>query len=391
MNILVIAEIDWLKKTTYEMHHLSELYSLKGHNVFAIDIQDPGIVSTKLFRKPITNYHRVYENASITLFRTPVIPIKGLHRITAYKSKKFIKKILEENKIDFVLMYSVVNNSQAAIQACNELKIPIVHRTFDIADKLIKENYLRNRVLKIEKSIYPKFDLVIANTPYTEQWAKEMGAKNVVLISQGVDPNLMSPTPKNKILQKELGITDEDIVVMYLGTILPFDGLDIIFEKVPKIIENIPKFKMLIVGGGEHLKKLKILSKKLGIEKRIIFMGWQPYKKVPEFCSLAQICINPFQITEMTDKLSPVKIFDLLSCAKPVLATPLSGLIYDLPENKGVIAYANLKEFHNKLIEMIKDKSIEEMGDKGRKIVKEKFTWERISERMLEDIRKILK
>ena len=178
---------------------------------------------------------------------------------------------------------------------------------------------------------------------------------------------------------------------MYLGTILPFDGLDILFEQIPKIIEDIPKFKMLIVGGGEHLKNLKNLSKKLGIEEKIIFMGWQPYKKVPEFCSLARICVNPFQITEMTDKLTPVKIFDLLSCTKPVLATPLSGLTYDLPEDKGVIAYANLKEFHNKLIEMIKDENIEEMGKKGRKLIKDNFTWEKISDRMLEEIREILK
>ena len=41
MNILKIHEVDSLKKVRYEIHHLSELFSLKGHNVYAIDIPDP--------------------------------------------------------------------------------------------------------------------------------------------------------------------------------------------------------------------------------------------------------------------------------------------------------------------------------------------------------------
>ena len=41
MNILIIHEIDWLKKVIYEPHHLAELFSMKGHNVFAIDCREP--------------------------------------------------------------------------------------------------------------------------------------------------------------------------------------------------------------------------------------------------------------------------------------------------------------------------------------------------------------
>ena len=42
MNILIVHEVDWLKKITYEIHHLSELFSLEGHKVYAVDIPDPG-------------------------------------------------------------------------------------------------------------------------------------------------------------------------------------------------------------------------------------------------------------------------------------------------------------------------------------------------------------
>ena len=40
MNILVIHEIDWTNKVIFEPHHLSELFSKSGHNVFVIDCPD---------------------------------------------------------------------------------------------------------------------------------------------------------------------------------------------------------------------------------------------------------------------------------------------------------------------------------------------------------------
>ena len=36
MNILFIHEIDWLKKVVFEIHTLSELLSIYGHNVYVI-------------------------------------------------------------------------------------------------------------------------------------------------------------------------------------------------------------------------------------------------------------------------------------------------------------------------------------------------------------------
>ena len=77
MNILIIHEVDWLKKVTYEIHHLSELFSLKGHNVYAIDIPDPGKLSlNKETICNINNYHRIYEKSSVKLLRTPEYQLK---------------------------------------------------------------------------------------------------------------------------------------------------------------------------------------------------------------------------------------------------------------------------------------------------------------------------
>tara|TARA_B100000929_G_scaffold63895_1_gene48719 strand:+ start:93 stop:1283 length:1191 start_codon:yes stop_codon:yes gene_type:complete len=396
MNILVIHEVDWLKKITYEIHHLSELFSLEGHKVYAVDIPDPGNFSLdKITRANIDNYNRVYEKSSVKILRTPIIPIKGLNRLSAYfTSYKFIKKILIDYKIDIAFVYSIVNNIKGTIRACNELNIPIIHRTFDVVHEIIVEKYMSNFVRKMEKESYPKLDLVIANTPFMKTWAEEMGAKNVIVIPQGVDTNIMKNLPKDKELQKKYNINDNDKVVMYLGSILSHSGLDVIFNDMEKILKEIPEFRLLVVGDGPDLEQLKQQSKQLGIYEKIIFTGFVPYKEVPRFCSLADLCINPFRMDgkyAFNDKLTPVKFFDFLSCGKPVLATPLQGTLYDFPKESNTIIYESLDLFTGKMIELLKNDSLDEVGQRGREFVGKNFTWDSVTRRMLSEFDNMIK
>lgn len=391
MNILIVSEVDWLKKITYEIHHLSEIFSLKGHNVYAIDIPDPGLFSLKKeIWKNIKNYNRIYKDSSVNLLRTPIIPIKGLNRFSAYfTSYRFIKKSLIENNIDIVLVYSIANNIKSTIKACKENNVPIIHRTFDIVHEIILEKYLQNKVLKIERESYPKFDKIIANTTYMKTWAEEMGAKDVIVIEQGVDPTIMQKLEKDISLMKKLDISSHDKIVMYLGSILSHSGLEVILDAMPNMLKEIPNFKLLIVGDGSHLFSLKQQAKKLGIHKKIIFTGFVPYVEVPKFCSLADLCINPFRIFDMTEKLSPVKIFDFMSCGKPVLATPLKGMLNDFPKQSETIIYANLDDFEQKIIALLKCENLEEIGNRCRKFVEEHFTWDIVAQKMISEFEKI--
>ena len=393
MNILIIHEVDWIKKITYEIHHLSEFFSKYGHNVFAIDLPDPGYVSLNKSKfNDVKHYHRLYDDASVHLFHTPIIPIKGLHRISAkLLSYRFIKKILIENNIDIVFLYSVLTNSEATLKASKELNIPVVHRTLDVIHELLREKFLRGIAYKIEKKIYPQFDLVLCHTPFMKNWAEEMGAKSVNVIVQGVDSNIMKPIPKNKNLQKSLGISDDDRVVMYLGTVYSFSGVDTIIESIPNIVKEFPHFKFLVVGGGPDLSKFKTKAKEYNVEKYVIFTDFVPYKEVLNYCSLAEIFVNPFQIIGLSDKLSPVKIFDLLSCAKPVIATPLQGLLHDFPRNSNVLIYSDLPDFEKNIITLLNNTELENIGKRGREFVIKNFTWKKVTEKILEEFTKLVK
>ena len=90
LNILIIHEIDWINKVVFEPHHLSELFSKKGHNVFVIDCpdtQNKNIIDG-IRTNIISNYSRIYDDVSITLIRPSSILIKGLNRISHFLNCK---------------------------------------------------------------------------------------------------------------------------------------------------------------------------------------------------------------------------------------------------------------------------------------------------------------
>ena len=90
MNILVIHEIDWIKKVPYEPQHLAELFSITGNNVFAVYCAAPDFsqIISGLSTTITKNYSQLYDGSSITLIRPRSVLIKGLNRLTHFLTCK---------------------------------------------------------------------------------------------------------------------------------------------------------------------------------------------------------------------------------------------------------------------------------------------------------------
>ena len=325
MNILIIHEIDWLKKVIYEPHHLAELFSMKGHNVFVIDCREPDTKSLigGFHTSTITNFNRVYKNASITLFRLPSLLIKGLNRATYFLTcKKIIKKIVEENKIDIIWLYSVASNGMQSVKVAKEFNIPIIQRQLDVTYELVKVPLLKQLTKKYEKFVTSNVSKVLCSAPPLVNYAIQMGAKekNVEYFPLGFDPQVFKPMIKDQQLAHDLGISDNDKVILFVGTIYEFSGLENIIQNFEIIKNKTKDVKFLIIGGGENFEKIKSLVNQKKLGSNVILTNFKPQHEIPKFISLADVCINPFEINKITDSIIPIKIFEYLACGKPILA-----------------------------------------------------------------------
>ena len=389
MNILIIHEIDWINKVIFEPHHFAELFSKKGHNVFVIDCPDVDNknILSGLKTESVSNYSRIYDGASITLIRPPSILIKGLNRISHFFTvKKIIKKIIIQNNIDIILLYGAITNGIQTIQVAQELKIPIVYRLLDISHGLVKIPIIKNLAKKYEHNVLSNSNLVLATTPDLSRYAIEMGARNhnVDSFHLGINTEQFKPLEKDLSLATSFGITKDDDVVVFIGTIYSFSGLYELVLDFEKIYEKNQSLKFVIIGGGPGYDKLKkfVISKKL--ESRVLLTNFKPQKDLPYYISLADICINPFQINYVTNRILPTKILEYFACGKPVLSTPLAGTQELLPNEEFGIIYSDSEFFIKKLSNLLQDKNkLKDLGIKACDYAHKNHDWDMLSDQLI--------
>jgi glycosyltransferase involved in cell wall biosynthesis len=389
MKILIIHEIDWINKVPFEPQHFAELFSMKGHQIFVIDCGQPNLQNfhTGLHTSKIENFHSIYDESHITLIRPSSILLKGLNRLTHFVScERIIQKTIVENNIDVILLYGVATNGIQTIKIAKKMNIPVVFRALDVAHKLVHIPFLNNLVKFYEKNVICNATKVLTTTPDMALYAKKMGAhdENVEFFPLGINSNNFKPVSKDKVLAQQLGISSKDRVIVFVGTIYTFAGLNVLVQKFNLLKQKIPYVKLLIVGGGPYFNELKSLIEKNKLNSDIILTGFKPQFDIPKYISLADICITPFVINGITDNIMPVKIIEYLACGKPVLSTPMKGTVKLFPDETFGIFYSNLENFINTLSDLLNNPMIlENAGKNGNLHVKENYDMNALSEQIL--------
>jgi glycosyltransferase involved in cell wall biosynthesis len=116
----------------------------------------------------------------------------------------------------------------------------------------------------------------------------------------------------------------------------------------------------------------------------VILTNFKPQHEIPKFISLADVCINSFEINKTTDSIIPIKILEYLACGKPVLSTPLKGTIALLPKEDFGIIYSPYDSFVENLSDLLANtEKLEELGNKGLDYVIKNHDWNILTDSLL--------
>ncbi len=401
MNILFIHEVDWLRKVVFEIHTLSELLSLSGHRVYAIDYESMWIRNKpldlgSLRTKTLNGIARAYPEASVCLRRPGFIKIPGLSRLSAaFTHYREIQKTIKEKDIDVIILYSVPTNGVQTIRLGRELGIPVVFRAIDIPNQLVPYPVLRPITRILERKIYSNVALILTLSPRLSQYVSNMGAPKakVQLLPLGVDTNLFRPNLDRTEIRQKWGFDENDHIIVFIGTLFDFSGLDAFIRQFPEVLKEIPEAKLLIVGDGPQRPKLEGTITELGLQKQAIITGFQPYQTMPQYINLATICINPFLITEATRDIFPTKIVQYLACGKAVVATPLPGMLALAPGEHQGIVYANSPDgMVAEVISLLKStERRQQLEQAGLNYVKQVHSYDKITHQLETKLEEVIK
>ena len=395
MNILFVHEVDWLAKVVFDIHFLSEALSLRGHRIYVIDYEDTwhrnGFFDLGSLRtKQIDNISRALPEASVCIRRPGFIKIPGLTRISAaFTTYLEIKRAIREKKIDAIMLYSVPTSGLQSIHLAQKFNIPVIFRSIDMLSILVPYPWLRPATRILEKKVYARVDLVLPATPQYLKYVTGMGAAQTKtkLLLFPVDTGLFHPSVDCSEVRQQWGFSESDQIIVFIGTLFNFSGLDAFIQEFPRVVREVPEAKLLIVGDGPQRPKLERIIIELGLARQVTITGFQPYKTMPQYINLANICINTFVISESTMDIFPAKMMQYIACGKATVATALHGIMTLLPGESHGVVYANsATEMADGVISLMKSaERRHQLENAGLDYIKQKHNYEIIS-RQLETI-----
>lgn len=175
---------------------------------------------------------------------------------------------------------------------------------------------------------------------------------------------------KYSLINRDIGNLTK-LIIGYVGTVQERFDADLL-----KYLAQTNQDKNFVIIGPVWLP---VIQEKLATCANVYFLGRKSYGEVPMYIQQFTVGIIPHQVDEFIKFTDPMKVYEYLACAKPVVATAVSGL----EPFKDLVAVADsYAQFNQLLNEAIKQ-------DNGKLRTKRlsaarEHSWLKRVERMLE-------
>ena len=111
-------------------------------------------------------------------------------------------------------------------------------------------------------------------------------------------------------------------LVVYSGTFEPYQGLDLLVDAMPQVLEAFPKAVFLLIGApSEHSLAGSGIAMRMIQQGSLRILPRQRRQAVPSYLALADVLVSPRAYGDNV----PLKIFDYMLSGTPIVATDIRG------------------------------------------------------------------
>lgn len=235
---------------------------------------------------------------------------------------------------------------------------------------------------RIERFNMPRADkIIVVASKLKETLQHDYGVPEdkIVVIPNGANIELFKPMNTDQA-RRQVNLAQAGHLVVFVGDLVAWQGVDYLIKSVPYVVKECPEARFLIVGDGMLRQELVELAGQVGVSDKIIFTGMVPYQEVPLYINAGDVCVLP----KKPVLCSPLKLYEYMACAKPVVATRIPGL--EILEEHGAGLLFNptdSQELADAVITLLKNGELRrELGKNGRKYIVENQSWASVAKRV---------
>ncbi len=153
----------------------------------------------------------------------------------------------------------------------------------------------------------------------------------VIPLGLDLDPFGSADGAAGRELRRALGVADEEIVLTFVGRVVPIKRVDLLLRGFARARElAAEKLRLVIVGDGELRPELEALARALGVAGAVSFLGYRRDL-------VAVAAAGDIAVLASENEGTPVSLIEAAAAGRPAIASGVGGVPEGVTPQTGIL------------------------------------------------------
>jgi glycosyltransferase involved in cell wall biosynthesis len=219
-----------------------------------------------------------------------------------------------------------------------------------------------------------------------EELSKRIPASRIFVNENGVDPKVFSGDIDGSAVRERLQFKGQ-VVVGFAGIYGPWHGVEHLAGAIRHAAKR-PELHFLFIGDERLKEVVRSIAGENGTSERLTFVDAVPHHEIPAYLAACDILCSPH--VNMADGSrffgSPVKLFEYMAMAKPIVASSVEQLSHVLQDGQSAILVpaGNPLAIAEAILTLADDEMLRDrLARAARERCVHNFTWKHNAERFI--------
>ncbi len=297
---------------------------------------------------------------------------------------RVVRSIYEEFPFDIIHAHVALPDGYAGTLLARELKLPLIVTIHgqDLQHTIYRDNSCK-RALRL---VIDSASRIVLVSNKLKRLAEEFFgySEKFLVVPNGVDTRKVS-SPKSE----DTLYCDNRAALLSVSNLILTKGIDLNLLAIQCLCAKYPWLRYNVIGDGPMEHELRAMSDSMGLGNYVKFLGRQPHDRVMQYMANCDI----FALPSWEEGFGVVYV-EAMAHGKPVIGCQGEG-IEDFVEHGRTGMLVKPRDVDS-LVEALDfllghPEEAKAMGERGRKLVLENYTWEKNAEKTIAVYEEVLR
>ena len=231
--------------------------------------------------------------------------------------------------------------AQTALALARPLGIPVVYevrgfweeswaadRSHDEDTAIATDHYVMTREVETACMLAVTAVVTLSDVMRDAIVARGVPPERITVVPNAVDVDRFRPMPRDPALAASLGIEAGELVVGYISTFSPYEGIPTLLEAAARLHAIGRRIRVLLVGDGKDEATIRDAGRRLGLfdEGALLMPGRVPHDQIARYYSLLDVFVVPRTANRVSQLVTPLKPYEAMAMEQAVVVSDLPAL-----------------------------------------------------------------